>query len=451
MPLDETHDASLKSWIESANDPATDFPLQNLPFGIGLIEGADLGPFPCVALGDQVIDLFALLEAGLLVDSDDEDEMLEFEEFLGMPWTDPGAWSGVRARLVELFSAGNNELKNDKKARTLALRPMKSVRMLLPADPIPNYTDFYASIHHAKNVGSMFRPDNPLLPNYKWVPIGYHGRASSVVTSGTEIVRPKGQTKADDAPGASVTPPTFGPCKMLDYELEMGIIVGPGNAMGEPIGIDEARSQIFGMVLLNDWSARDMQKWEYQPLGPFLAKNFATTISPWVVSVEALEPFRCAAAKRDAGDPAPMDYLNDKDDQASGAFDIQMEVFIRTAKMREAKVPEHRLSKGNLKDLYWTPAQLLTHHTSNGCNMDPGDLIGTGTVSGPTAESRGCLLELTWDAPGKPRVPVQLPGGETRTFLQDGDEVIFRAFCEKPGFRRIGFGECRGMISAANG
>lgn len=449
MPLDETHDPSLKSWLESANDPATDFPLQNLPFGIGVIEGADMLPFPCVALGDQAVDLYALLEAGLLGGSDNDEESMEFEEFLGSPWTDPAAWTGVRSRLVELFSAGNTELKNDKKARTMALRPMKSVRMLLPADPVPNYTDFYASVHHATNVGRMFRPDNPLLPNYKWVPIGYHGRASSVVASGAEIVRPCGQTKADDAPGAAPTPPAFGPCKMLDYELEMGLIVGPGNRMGEPISIDEAREHLFGMVLLNDWSARDMQKWEYQPLGPFLAKNFATTISPWVVTSDALEPFRCPAAKRDASDPAPMDYLNDPADQASGAFDVQLEVFILTPKMRSAKREPHRLSRGNLKDLYWTPAQLIAHHTSNGCNMDPADLIGTGTVSGPTPESRGCLLELTWDAPGKPRVPVQLPEGESRTFLQDGDEIIFRAFCEKPGYRRIGFGECRGVIKPA--
>ncbi|MFM9958889.1 MAG: fumarylacetoacetase [Phycisphaerales bacterium] len=451
--LDETHDPDLKSWVDSANDPATDFPLQNMPFGVGLLEGSDQPPFPCVALGDQVVDLLAVLESGLLGEPEDEAEAAEMEEVLITPWVDSEAWGGIRSRLIELFSHGNTELKNDRKARMLALRPMKSVRMLLPMDPPANYTDFYASIHHATNVGRMFRPDQPLLPNYKWVPIGYHGRASSVVPSGMPVRRPYGQTKADDPAGGmgggATTPPEFGPCKMLDYELEMGLVAGIGNLLSEPITIDAAREFLFGMVLLNDWSARDIQKWEYQPLGPFLAKNFATTISPWVVTMDALKPFRCAAAKREAGDPAPLPYLNDPYDQDFGAYDIQMEAYIRTEAMRKKGVEAHRLSRGNLKDLYWTPGQLVTHHTSNGCNLEPGDLLGTGTVSGPTPESRGCLLELTWDGPGKPRVPIQLPGGETRTFLQDGDEVIFRAFCERPGFRRIGFGECRGEIVKA--
>ncbi len=448
--LDETHDPDLKSWVESANDPRTDFPLQNLPFGVGVLEGTDLPPFPCVALGDQVVDLYAVLEAGLLGEAEDDQDAAEFEELLAAPWLDPGAWGGVRSRLVELFSHGNTELKNDRKARTLALRPMKSVRMLLPMDPPGNYTDFYASIHHATRVGSMFRPENPLLPNYKWVPIGYHGRASSVVVSGTEVVRPRGQIKADDPAGGPATPPVFGPSKMLDYELEMGLVAGLGSGLGEPVPIAEARDFLFGMVLLNDWSARDIQKWEYQPLGPFLAKNFATTISPWVVTADALRPFRCAAARREPGDPAPLDYLNDPYDQDFGAYDVTMEVYLLTERMRRAGAEPARLSTGNLRDLYWTPAQLIAHHTSNGCNLEAGDLLGTGTVSGPTPESRGCLLELTWDGPGRPRTPIQLPGGETRTFLQDGDEVIFRAFCEKPGFRRIGFGECRGIIRPAS-
>ncbi|MBN8644943.1 MAG: fumarylacetoacetase [Planctomycetes bacterium] len=451
MPLDETHDVSLTSWLESANDPATDFPLQNLPFGIGVIEGADLGAFPCVALGDQCVDLFALMESGLLGEAEDDDSAAEFEDFLAAPWLDPQAWSGVRSRLVELFSSSNTELKNDRKARTLALRPMKSVRMLMPMDPVPNYTDFYASVHHATNVGRMFRPDNPLLPNYKWVPIGYHGRASSIVASGTPVVRPNGQTKSDDAPGAAPTPPSFGPCKMLDYELEMGLVIGPGTDLGHAVPIDEAWEQIFGMVLLNDWSARDVQKWEYQPLGPFLAKNFATSISPWVVTLDALEPFRTHAMKRDPGDPAPLPHLHDPYDQDFGAFDIRMEVLLQTAEMKKRSVAPHRLSLGNLKDLYWTPAQLVAHHTSNGCNLEPGDLMGTGTVSGPTPDSRGCLLELTWEGPGQPRKPIQLPTSESRTFLHDGDEVIFRAWCEREGFRRIGFGECRGVISPARG
>ena len=448
MPLDETHDPSLQSWVESANDPSTDFPLQNLPFGFATLKGTQEPPFPCVALGDQVIDLFALLEAGFF-ETEDEEEAMELEAILVSPWIDPGTWMYVRHRLVEIFTKGNRELQSDKKTLMLALRPMKAVTMLMPIDPVPNYTDFYASVHHASNVGAMFRPDNPLLPNYKWVPIGYHGRASSIVVSGTPIVRPNGQTKADDGPCAAPTPPAFGPCKMLDYELEMGFFAGPGNAQGEPIAIGEARDHLFGMVLLNDWSARDMQKWEYQPLGPFLAKNFASTISPWVVTAEALEPFRVPVAPRPAGDPAPMGYLTDAEDQQSGAFDITMEVYLQTAQMREKNVAPALMSRGNLRDLYWSPAQLIAHHTSNGCNLEPGDLLGSGTVSGPAADSRGCLLELTWDAPGKPRKPVTLPTGETRTFLQDGDEVIFKAFCERSGVRRIGFGECRGRIEPA--
>ncbi len=445
--FDPTLDPSLRSWVESANDPATDFPIQNLPFGTAQLRGADQPPFPCVAIGDQVVNLLELFEAGLLLESTgdaDEDSMSEVA--LVAPWTEPDVWSVVRERLVELLSVGNRELRDHKKARALALRPMSACDMLVPNDFIGNYTDFYASIHHASNVGAMFRPDNALLPNYKHVPIGYHGRASSIVVSGTEVRRPRGQTKADDAPA-----PSFGPCKMLDYELELGLWVAEGSDLGEPVPIGEAEYKLFGACLLNDWSARDIQKWEYQPLGPFLAKNFGTSVSPWIVTMEALAPFRVPAAKRPEGDPRPLDYLWDERDQRSGGLDVRLEVFLASAQMRERKMAPIKLSTGHTRDLYWTPAQLIAHHTSNGCNLDPGDLIGSGTVSGPTPDSRGCLLELTWGGSSQPRKPVDLPTGEKRTFLEDGDEVIFKGWCEREGFRRIGFGECRGMVLPARG
>jgi fumarylacetoacetase len=305
----------------------------------------------------------------------------------------------------------------------VALIPMREAQMLLPAR-IGDYTDFYASIHHATNVGSMFRPDNPLLPNYKWLPIGYHGRASSIVVSGTPVKRPSGQTR-DDANA----PPVFGPSKRLDYELEMGVVIGRGNALGEPVPVKRALDHVFGFCLVNDWSARDIQTWEYQPLGPFLAKSFATSVSPWIVTLDALEPYRTKPQREDPVLP----YL--KDDVA---FDITVEVWLRTSKMTEPV----RLSRGNFRDMYWTVAQLVAHHTSNGCNLQPGDLLASGTISGTAKDSRGCLLELAW----RGTEPVPLPTGETRKFLEDGDEVILRAYCEREGLPRIGFGECRGVI-----
>jgi fumarylacetoacetase len=295
---------------------------------------------------------------------------------------------------------------------------------------------------HATNVGTMFRPDNPLLPNYKFVPIGYHGRASSIVISGTEITRPKGQNRSD-----SEQPPIFAPCKNLDYEMEVGFFVGQGNQLGEPISIDEAEKHIFGLCLVNDWSARDIQAWEYQPLGPFLAKNFATSVSPFVVTMEALAPFRAPAFARDENDPKPLDYLHSEANEKSGGFDITLEVYLQTEKMRDAQQEPFLLSRSNTKDLYWTIAQMLTHHASNGCNLQTGDLMATGTVSGNSKDARGCLLELTW----RGTEPIQLPNGETRRFLEDGDEVIMRGFCEREGFRRIGFGECRGVIVPVDG
>jgi fumarylacetoacetase len=312
--------------------------------------------------------------------------------------------------------------------------------MRVPA-AIGDYTDFYAALHHATNVGSMFRPDNPLLPNYKWLPIGYHGRSSSIVVSGTPVTRPLGQTTSE-ASG----PPVYGPSQRLDYEAELGFFVGPGNALGSPIGIHQAGEHLFGVCLLNDWSARDIQTWEYQPLGPFLAKNFASTVSPWVVTMEALAPFRAPAFPRPSGDPQPLEYLRDTDDQRFGGLDIIIEVHLQSRRMRERGAPPAVISRGNAQDLYWTAAQMLAHHTSGGCNLRPGDLIGSGTVSGQTKESRGCLLELTW----RGTEPLELPGGEQRRFLEDGDEVTLRARCEAEGAIPIGFGPCSGEVLPAS-
>mgnify|MGYP000898508221 CR=1 FL=1 len=432
--LNETHDSTLTSWVESANDPATDFPLQNLPFGVFSLDEDEL---PCigVAIGDQVLDLNATSEAlwaENLTDIIADACSLESLEML-MLW-EPSVWSELRARLSQLLRADST----DRDLIEEFLHPMDEVQMMVPT-AIGDYTDFYCNLHHATNVGSMFRPDNPLLPNYKHVPIGYHGRASSIVVSGTEIHRPSGQTAGDD------NQPSFGPTKLLDYELEVGMFVGPGNKLGEPINIAQAEEHIFGLCLVNDWSARDMQRWEYQPLGPFLAKSFATTISPWIVTMEALAPFRVPAVKRPEGDPQPLPYLYSATNEATGGFDLQLEVLMCSQQMRAQNLASLKLSHGNFKEMYWTFAQMLTHHASNGCNLRTGDLIASGTVSGPTKDSRGCLLELTW----RGSEPITLPTGEKRTFLQDGDEIILRGYCERDGFRRIGFGECRGIILPA--
>jgi fumarylacetoacetase len=309
--------------------------------------------------------------------------------------------------------------------------------MMLPA-VIGDYTDFYASIFHAEKVGSMFRPDSPLLPNYKWVPIAYHGRASSIVPSGAEVKRPLGQTKP-----AGADAPVFGPSKRLDYEVEVGVFIGPGNDQGEQIVTGDAAQHVFGFCLVNDWSARDVQAWEYQPLGPFLAKNFATTISPWIVTAEALAPYRAPAFRRPPNDPSPLPYLFDERDQKSGGLDLTLEAALCTRRMREQNVPPQELSRGSFRDMYWTIAQMIAHHSSNGCNLEPGDLLASGTVSGNAKTSRGCLLELTQNG----TEPIQLPTGETRTFLEDGDEVIIRGYCQREGAARIGFGECRGTIT----
>jgi fumarylacetoacetase len=346
-------------------------------------------------------------------------------------------WSSLRSQASALLASGSPAYHPRLGERILV--PMVEAELLVPAR-IGDYSDFYASIHHATNVGSMFRPDNPLLPNYKWIPIGYHGRASSIVTSGTPVRRPRGQTKSPDA-----KEPEYGPSRALDYETEVGCFVGPGNHLGDPVVLDRAEEHLFGLCLVNDWSARDIQTWEYQPLGPFLAKSFATTISPWVVTLEALEPYRTQAFQRPPGDPEPLPYLDSEHNRAWGGIDIVVEVYVSSAGMRSAGLPPLRVSRGRVADLYWTIAQMYSHHTSNGCNLLPGDLFASGTISGPSKESRGCLLELTW----RGAEPLALPNGETRKFLEDGDEVILRAFCERGGSVRIGFGECRGVILPA--
>jgi fumarylacetoacetase len=352
----------------------------------------------------------------------------------------PECWSLLRVRLSDLLRADHPDAPGHQQALAPHLLAMAGATMLKPA-LIGNYTDFYASVYHATNVGRLFRPENPLLPNYKYVPIGYHGRASSILVSGAPVKRPLGQILP-----AAGAPPHFAASQKLDYELEAGFFVGPGNSLGEAITIDRAAAHIFGLCLVNDWSARDIQAWEYQPLGPFLAKSFATTISPWIVTMEALEPFRAPAFGRPPQDPPPLPYLDSEQDRQGGGIDLTLEVYLRSARMREAGCDAVRLSRGNLRDLYWTVAQLLTHHASNGCNLQPGDLLASGTVSGPSDESRGCLLELTRN--GLERV--SLPTGEWRGFLEDGDEITFRGYCERAGFLGIGLGECSGTITESS-
>ncbi|HZF40125.1 MAG TPA: fumarylacetoacetase [Blastocatellia bacterium] len=439
--INETHDPNLRSWVESANDPSTDFPIQNLPFGLFDRIESGVKWRAGIAIGDQVLDLLECCRAGLLSLEDNLSWMLANSLNLLMQ-VDRLTGLDLRRQAMELLREGNTAIQDYQKAHPEninLLAPMSDVYMRPPAN-IGDYTDFYASVYHATNIGKMFRPDQPLMPNYKWVPIGYHGRASSIVISGTPIHRPVGQTKDDNAEA-----PTFGPSKILDYELEVGFFIGQGNEQGRLIKIAEAEDHIFGLCLVNDWSARDIQRWEYQPLGPFLSKSFATTISPWIVAMEALAPFRAPAFKRPAGDPEPLPYLDSPENRERGGFGIKLEVFISTEQMREKGIAPHRLSSSNTQDLYWTFAQMLTHHTSNGCNLQPGDLIASGTVSGATKDSPGCLIELT----GRGAEPINLPTGEVRRFLQDGDEVIFRGYCEREGFRRIGFGECRGIVTPA--
>lgn len=432
-----THDPARTSWIESANQAAVDFPLQNLPFGVFRTAENPASRIG-TAIGDQILDLSAAAGQDLLPAP--ARSVCQQATLNSLMAAGPGVWTALRARLTELLGTDSCPAPLRTQVQR-CLVPQSAATMQLPA-VIGGYTDFYASIFHATNVGRLFRPDQPLLPNYKWVPIGYHGRSSSIAISGTPVRRPHGQSKPADVPI-----PSFGPSKSLDYELELGAFVGPGNPRGEPIPLAAATGHLFGVVLLNDWSARDLQSWEYQPLGPFLAKNFATTLSPWVVTMEALAPFRAPAFARPAGDPNPLPYLTGSDDAACGGLSINLEVWLLTEKMRTAGTAPHRLSSGNFQQMYWTLAQLLTHHASNGCNLQPGDLLGSGTVSGPTPDSRGCLLELT----ARGTEPLRLPSREERRFLEDGDEVILRGYAERPGVRRIGLGECRGVILPATG
>ncbi len=445
-PIDSTHDPNLTSWIEAANDPATDFPPQNLPF---CRFRRDNTVAVGVGIGDRLVNLHELAQAGLVEDVTAQ-ALASGNDLSGLMAMDMSARQRLRKQLSEMLTVADSALARDQSLLQRALLPISSVELLLPVN-VRDYTDFYASLFHATNVGSMFRPDNPLLPNWKHIPIGYHGRASSLVAGGTPVRRPVGQMAPADEGGA----PGFGPCRMLDYELEVGVFVGQGNPLGQPIPVASAERHLFGIALVNDWSARDMQRWEYQPLGPFLAKSFATSVSPWVVTMESLAPFRTAPLQRSADDPQPLAYLASGENSLSGGIDLTLEVLLRTSAMREAGHPPQRLSLGSFGNMYWTLAQMLAHHSSNGCNMQTGDLLASGTVSGPERGSRGCLLELTWDGeygkpvPGSQRTPLKMSSGEERTFLQDGDEVILRGWCEKSGYRRIGMGECSGIVQPA--
>ena len=450
-PIDETHDQNLKSWVESANDPKSDFPIQNLPFVYGT--RTDHGyPFIGVCIGDKILDLVRIATASNVIDDADAHISMMIRDNSSVWLPNRKERQILRVCLSQFLRKEN--AKAAAKIGNLLVSP-SDVQFEKLTDAIGDYTDFYASLYHATNVGSMFRPDNPLLPNYKHIPIGYHGRASSIIPSGTSIKRPVGQQAPTEEGGS----PSFGPCKLLDYEMEMGVIVGRGNELGEPISIEDAEDHMLGLCILNDWSARDLQKWEYVPLGPFLAKNFASTVSPYIVTMEALAPFRCPAQERDASDPQPLPYMDSDANRKAGGFDIKVEVHLASAKMREQGMEPVHLSTANFKDMYWTLAQMLTHHTVNGCNLQPGDLLGSGTISGTTRDARGSMLELTWDGdpfaeppvlvPGTQRTPIVLPTGEERKFIADGDEVIMKAYCEREGFRRIGFGECRGIIEPA--
>ncbi|AZN33368.1 fumarylacetoacetase [Pseudoalteromonas agarivorans] len=433
--INETHDINLTSWVESANIKGCDFPIQNLPFAEFRTKNTNEEFRGGVAIGDQVIDLAKLShlniftgDAKTALDAASESTLNTFMG-LGKQY-----WSALRLALSKALREGAQQQKEMQST----LIAQADIEFSLPCR-IGDYTDFYTSIYHATAVGSLFRPDNPLLPNYKWVPIGYHGRSSSIDVSGQTFHRPKGQTKAPDA-----DTPSFGPCKRLDYELELGIYLGKGNALGDAIAIENAENHVFGFCVFNDWSARDLQAWEYQPLGPFLAKNFASTVSPWIVTTEALAPFRTSWT-RDENDPQPMPYLESAANREQGAFDIQMDVKIQTQKMRDENHQPKQVSASSFKHSYWTVAQMVTHHTVNGCNFMPGDMLGSGTQSGPTHKEAGSLLELSRGGKEK----ITLSNGEQRSFLEDGDNVIMRGWCEKPGYARIGFGSVESTVLPA--
>jgi fumarylacetoacetase len=433
--LNETHDLHLRSWVETANAAGCDFPIQNLPFAVFRRQGTDEAYRCGVAIGDQVLDLAALAkrspfsglaQAALQAAAQDKLNPLMA---LGEP-----AWSALRLALSRALRTGAAE----QASLAECLVPVLDVVFDVPAR-IGDYTDFYTSVHHATNIGKQFRPDNPLLPNYKWVPIGYHGRASSIGVSGQTFARPKGQIKAPDA-----EVPVLAASKRVDIELELGIFIGAGNDSGEAIDITQAEHHVFGICLLNDWSARDIQAWEYQPLGPFLAKNFATTISPWVVTLEALAPYRTPFV-RPVDDPQPLPYLDSVVNRQEGALDIQLQVGLQTSRMRQEGEADASICRTSYRHAYWTIAQMVTHHTVNGCNLQPGDLFGSGTLSGPTLDQAGALIELTTGG----KNPLTLPNGERRVYLEDGDAVVIRGWCEKPGAARIGFGACWGTVLPA--
>jgi len=437
--MNETHDPRLRSWVESADGPETDFPIQNLPLGVFTRSGdPDTSARVGVAIGDSILDVTAAVTAKLLrpTSAAAACRSSTLNSLMALEKTEH---SELRSGLSDLLRAGSDVAANAAARRETILVPMNRAELHLPV-AIGDYSDFYASIYHATNVGRMFRPDNPLLPNYKYVPIGYHGRASSIVVSGTPVRRPVGQTRAPDAPA-----PSFGPSRTLDYEAEMGLFVGRGNDLGTVISINDAEEHIFGYCLVNDWSARDIQTWEYQPLGPFLAKNFATTISPWVVTAEAAAPYRVPAFPRPDGDPAPLDYLSSEKNEREGGLDATLEIYLSSSRMREENIQPVLLSRAPFSRMYWTLAQMVTHHASNGCNLRTGDLLASGTVSGPSRDEMGCLLEVT----RRGADPVELPTGETRTFLEDGDEVIMRGQMDASARPRIGFGDCRGVILPA--
>jgi fumarylacetoacetase len=442
MPIEinATHNPALRSWVGSANRAETDFPLQNLPFGVFRRAGSSESFRGGVAIGDQILDLAmpALRTAAQAASSGSVAKALaacgesSLNAFLALG---PDAWSVFRAFLSGVLRSDSlhaEPLRN-------ALVPQRQAEYALPVR-IGDYTDFYTSIHHATSVGRLFRPDNPLLPNYKWVPIGYHGRASSIGVSGQKFKRPLGQVMPQGAAA-----PALAPSKSLDYELEVGIVIGAGSALGSRVGVDEFDDHVFGLCLLNDWSARDIQAWEYQPLGPFLAKNFASTISPWIVTLEALAPFRTAWT-RAADDPQPLGYLDSARVREEGAFDVLLEVWLETARMRATGKEPERLSRSSFRDSYWTVAQMVAHHTVNGCNLEAGDLFGSGTQSGLRPEEAGSLLELSCGG----KQPITLQSGETRTFLDDGDRVIFRGSCRREGYASLGFGEVSGTVEPAD-
>ncbi|RXJ73210.1 fumarylacetoacetase [Veronia nyctiphanis] len=433
--INETHDVNLKSWVASANVAGTDFPIQNLPFAAFRRKNSADAFRGGVAIGDQVVDLKVVAEANIFSgDAQHAAEAGAEEKLNTLMGLGNAYWSALRLAVSKALREGSEH----QSVLESALVAQDDVEYSVPCH-IGDYTDFYTSIYHATAVGRLFRPDNPLLPNYKWVPIGYHGRSSSIGVSGQSFPRPKGQTKAPDA-----TAPSFGPCKRLDYELELGIYLGNGNALGDTISIEDAEGHVFGFCLFNDWSARDLQAWEYQPLGPFLAKNFASTVSPWIVTTEALAPYR-AQWHRDAEEPQPLEYLESAHNREAGAFDIQMSVLLESEKMRADNQPAAKLSESSFRHSYWTVAQMVTHHTVNGCNFQPGDMLGSGTQSGPEHEEAGSLLELSRGG----KETITLANGEERKFLEDGDKVIMNGWCEAEGYNRIGFGSVEGTVLPA--